>query len=180
MKTRATTILMQWWMACLVLMFFGNISWASDPIDKARIPANVMKAAEKDSKGRELVKAYADFDEGRMVYELRYSDGKRGWVEFNYEKDGTLIETETKITLDQVPPRVLKAIKMRAPNLIINTNHIEKAERYRKYASGKTVTIIWYEFDESDDIDRGEGKKCDVEVNEEGTVVVFEVEPQHN
>lgn len=36
----------------------------------------------------------------------------------------------TRITLDQVPPQVLDALKTRAPNLVINTNHIEKAERY--------------------------------------------------
>lgn len=39
--------------------------------------------------------------------------------------------------------------------------------------------LIWYEFDESQDVDRGKGKKCDVEVNADATVVVFEIEPQH-
>ena len=179
MKIKGLKIFLQCCMGCFILMFCAGLVWASDPIKKSKIPDAVMQAAEKDSQGRNLIGTYADFEEGRMIYELRYDDGKGGWVELNYEEEGTLIEKETRITLDQVPPQVLKALKTRAPNLKININHIEKAERYKKYSNGKAVTLIWYEFDESHDIDRGKGKKCDVEINAEGTVVVFEIEPQH-
>ncbi len=178
MKARGGKALLAFCAVFIALAVWAGMTWASPPVKKAKIPLAVVKAAEKDAQGRDLIETYADIDGGIMVYELRYDDGKGGWIELNYAGDGTLIEKETKIPLAQVPPQVLKALELRAPNVKINPDHIEKAERYLKYPDGTAVTLIWYEFDESQDPDRGEGKKCDVMVSAEGSFVAFEVEAQ--
>ncbi len=171
--------LIQFFIGFFVLVFNSTFLWASEPIEKKKIPAAVLSAAEKDSKSLKLIEVYSDSGYGRTIYELRYDDNKGGWIEFDYEENGALIAKETRITLDQVPPPVINALKLRAPKLKINKDNIEKSERYNRLPNGKTIEQIWYEFDESDDLDRGEGKKCDVEVSSDGTTVLFAIETHH-
>ncbi len=162
----------------LVIMFLTltTSAWSSVLIEKTKIPTAVLKAAKKDSNGYKLIETYFEQERGIIIYELRYKNND-SWIELNYNQDGILIEVEKKISIVDVPDNILNILKLRVPNAIIDPNNIEKSERYTYTPKGERITQIFYEFDESDDIDRGKNKKCDIEISADGSEFIIAIEP---
>ena len=77
MKARGGKALLAFCTVFIALAVWAGMTWASPPVEKAKIPLVVVKAAEKDAQGRDLIGTYADIDGGIMVYELRYDDGEK-------------------------------------------------------------------------------------------------------
>lgn len=158
----------------LVLTFHLSSSVrASTPIDIEKVPEIVQQTAALYTSGLSFLQAFSESHDGIVRYELRYQDGKKGWIEFDFDAKGRLLEKETQVTLDQVPAAVKQALKRHAPNFKPNLENIEKSERPHVQANGHLTYIIWYEFDEGTD---KEGDKVDVEIDEGGNRVLFEVE----
>ncbi len=85
-------------------------------------------------------------------YEVEFTkDGKE--VEVNFAPDGTLLQTEYEIDVDDVPDAAMKAVMTKFPNC-----EVEEAERV-EYPNGQVV----YELD----------LKFEIHVTPEGTVVAI-------
>lgn len=86
-----------------------------DLIDLSEVPVVVAQAAAKLVPDARWTKAEKDAEDGRAVYELKGTNAKGQAVEAKIRPDGTVIEVETKLTLDEVPVAVTAALKASHP-----------------------------------------------------------------
>jgi hypothetical protein len=130
------------------------------PIDMAKVPAAVKKAAEKAVPGGKLTKAATETEDGKTIYELSGTDAKGHEVDVSLTAEAVVIEVETVIPMSEVPKVVSDALKAKAKEITIS-----KAETVTK--EGK---ITAYEFAGKN----AAGKSVEVSVTPDGKTVKVE------
>ncbi|MGX2030299.1 MULTISPECIES: PepSY-like domain-containing protein [Methylocaldum] len=89
---------------------------AHEPLlNKQDVPQAVLAAFQKDHPAAKGVKYEEEVLDGKEAYEIAYRDEKGQERSEVYSADGTLVETEKVIKLDELPESVLQAVKSAHP-----------------------------------------------------------------
>jgi len=128
------------------------------PLDQ--VPPAVRATADKTVPGVKWEKAETETEQGQAVYELKGRDSSNREVEVEVTPEGTLVEAETEIPLEEVPIVVREALKARLPNF--------KPEEIESVSKG--IGPSGFEFE-----GRGErNKKIEVFISADGSQVTVE------
>lgn len=90
------------------------------PIDLAKLPAKVKKAANDAVPGAKWKEAFTDEDEGKVFYTLEGTDAKGRNVSVEVTAEGKVNEVETEIPLKDVPKVVMDALRAKMPKFKIS------------------------------------------------------------
>jgi uncharacterized membrane protein YkoI len=89
---------------------------AHEPLlNRQDVPQAVLAAFQKDHPTVKRVKYEEEVIDGKDAYEIAYFDEKGQERSEVYSADGTLVETEKVIKLDDLPDSVLQAVKNNHP-----------------------------------------------------------------
>jgi len=102
--------------------------------------------------------------EGLKVYEVELEQNGRE-VEVMLAPDGTLMEVETEMTVQELPELVAKAIENAAEGAIVN-----EVSKETTYAVVKLVELAQPQTSYEAELSR-EGAECEIEVAEDGTIL---------
>jgi hypothetical protein len=102
--------------------------------------------------------------EGLKVYEVEFEQNGRE-VEATLAADGTLVEVETEMTVEDLPGPVAKAIEKAAEGATI-----KEVEKEVTYAVVKLVKLDEPQTSYEAELSR-EGAKCEIEVAADGTIL---------
>ncbi|HYE34622.1 PepSY domain-containing protein [Methylocaldum sp.] len=125
-----------------------------------QVPPAVRAAADKAVPGVKWEKAETETEKGQAIYEMKGRDSLNREVEVEVTPEGTLVEAETEIPLEEVPIVVREALKARFPNF--------KPEEIESVAKG--VGSGGYEFEGRDE----RNKKIEVFISADGSQVTVE------
>lgn len=131
-----------------------------DEVDVSDLPAAVRKAADKALPKAEWSRAFKLAKSKHPIYQLQGKDARGRRVELESTADGRVIEYETRIAMDDVPPVVASALKARMPRF--KPDVIEEITK-----NGKVVS---YGFEGED----AEGKEVEVYLSADGKTVLNE------
>ncbi len=157
------------WVLCIVtglglLATVAATGWANDDDDEDRVsidqvPAAVKATILKEAKGGTVKEIERETEKGKTIYEAEIIiDGRK--IEIEVAADGTLLEREEEISLDQVPAAVKATILKEAKGAAIT--EVEKES-----SKGKT-------FYEAEWVVGG--KEVEIKVAADGTLLGREVE----
>jgi bile acid:Na+ symporter, BASS family len=111
-----------------VLMGAAKADEEKIPIDK--LPAAVLKAVKRKFPKAEIEKATREVEDGTTTYEVELEIKDRS-VDVALKADGTILEIEREVPIDELPKAVKKKLAARYPNA-----KIEKAEEVTKGEDG--------------------------------------------
>lgn len=158
------------WVLCIVmglslLAAVAATGWASgddeEQVSIDQVPAAVKATILKEAKGGTVKKIERETEKGKTIYEAEINiDGRE--IEIEVAADGTLLEIEEEVSLDQVPAAVKATILKEAKGAAI-------MEVERETSSGKT----FYEAEW-----RADGKEVEIKVAADGTLLGREVEEE--
>jgi hypothetical protein len=93
----------------------SNVTAQEKAIDKSKVPAPVLKAFQ-GSYPHATVKAYKkETEKGKTYFEIESVDGKTN-RDLLYASDGTVVEIEEAVEMNQLPEAVAKALKKDFPS----------------------------------------------------------------
>ncbi|MGX2039167.1 PepSY domain-containing protein [Methylocaldum sp. MU1018] len=138
----------------------GSGGSAEKNVSLDQLPPAVRTTADKAVPGVKWEKAETETERGQAIYELKGFDSSNRKVEVEVTPEGTLIEAETEVPLEEVPIVVREALKARQPNF--------KPEEIESVTKG--VGPSGYEFE-----GRDEGnKKIEIFVSADGSQVTVQ------
>jgi hypothetical protein len=148
----------------IAIVFLAAFATAGTAAEKERhipfrdVPPELKAAADKAVPGAKWDKVQQETEKGRTYYEFK-GKGSQGDREVEVEllSDGTLLQTEVEVPLDQVPAVVRDTLRQRWPNY--KPKEVKAVTR----ADGSQG----YEFEES----RMVGREFEVFVSGDGKIV---------
>ncbi|MBN2559608.1 MAG: PepSY-like domain-containing protein [Phycisphaerae bacterium] len=158
------------WVLCVVMAvglqgLFAGRGWASgndeERVSIDQVPAAVKATILKEAKNGTIKGIERETEKGQTVYEAEIIiDGKE--IEIEVAADGTLLEREEEVSLDEVPAAVKATILKEAKGAAIT-------EVERESSKGKTFyEAEWVEG----------GKEVEIKVAADGTLLGREVEEE--
>lgn len=132
----------------------GKKTWLPDVVKAA------IKASYPGAEIEEVEKEY----EGVKVYEVELEQNEKE-MEVTFAKDGTIVEVETEVSMESLPKAVAKAITEAAKGA-----KIKEVEKEVIYAVVKLVKLDTPKTVYEAKIIKN-GKKCEIEVAADGTVL---------
>jgi Putative beta-lactamase-inhibitor-like, PepSY-like len=111
-----------------VLIVAARADEQNVPIDK--LPSAVLKAVKRRFPKAEIEKAVKEVEGGTTTYEVRLEIKDRP-VDVSLKADGTILEIEREVPIDELPKAVKKKLAAKYPNA-----KIEKAEEVTKGEDG--------------------------------------------
>ncbi|CAI8942384.1 conserved protein of unknown function [Methylocaldum szegediense] len=127
-----------------------------------QVPPAVRATADRALPGVQWKTAKTETENGQQIYEMKGRDSADRAVEVEVTPDGTLVEAETEVPLEEVPVTVREALKSRLPNF--------KPEAVESVTKG--IGSSGYEFEGLDEAK----KMIEVFVSADGTQVTVEEE----
>jgi hypothetical protein len=92
-----------------------DVKPAKTDVEKTVLPETVIKAFETDNPDLSVDEFEKGEVDGKVVYEIETVEGEIQ-KDFVYAEDGTLIQTEEEISVDELPEEVAKAVKAAHPD----------------------------------------------------------------
>jgi hypothetical protein len=116
----------------LVVALFGTSAHADDKKPDACTPT-VKAAVFKAFPDATIDKCKAEKEHGQAIVEVKLTrkDGSR--IELDVGLDGKILQTEEKISVDKVPPAVMKAFAARYPKAKASAAEKQSAEKSTSY-----------------------------------------------
>jgi hypothetical protein len=144
---------------------FGSAPARGDdePVDLAKVPAVVRKAAEKAVPGIKLMEATKGTEEGQTTYTLSGVDAKGNDAEVEVTPEGKIVAISLEIRLQDVPKVVMSALRAKLKGYR-PTDVMAVYDGNRK--------LIEYFFEGKD----AKGKDVDVTVSADGSSVEIDDE----
>jgi hypothetical protein len=130
------------------------------PIDLAKVPAKVRKAAEVAVPGAKLTSAFKGVEDGATYYELSGKNPQGRAVEIEVTASGRVEAVETAISFREVPRVVLDALRAKMKGFKPETAEVVTQ-------GGK---LVGYEFEGEDP----QGDDIEVQVSPDGKQVEVE------
>jgi hypothetical protein len=132
-------------------------------VEMSQVPMAARLAALRAASEFKLDKAGIDIDEnGSVVYELKGKNAKGRQREVDVTAEGTLIEIEDEITMEEVPQAVKETLKRWLPNF--TPTFIEKSQRANFQ--------MWYEFEGK----APQGNELDIEISDDGERILIQTD----
>lgn len=154
-----------WKMVCFMVLIAAIVCVVTYAgANKVSLPAAVKAAIEKAYPGAEIEEAEVE-EEGLKLYEVELEQASGQEVEVTVAPDGTIVEVETEVAVENLPQAVAKAITQAGGGA-----KIKEAGKEVTYAVVRLVKLdtprITYEAELIKD-----GKTSEIEVAEDGTVL---------
>ena len=150
-------------MALACAMMYAAVYAGKHKGKKTWLPEAVKAAIKASYPGAEIEELEKEY-EGVKVYEVELEQNEKE-MEVTFAKDGTIVGVETEVSMERLPQAVSKAITEKAGGA-----KIKKVEKEVIYAVVKLVKLdapkTVYEAKFIKD-----GKKCEIEVAADGTVL---------
>jgi hypothetical protein len=138
----------------------GSASSGEKKVRLDQVPPAVRATADKAVPGVQWEKAAMETEKGQAFYELKGHDSSNRKVEVEVTPEGTLVEAETEIPLEEVPIVAREALKAKLPNF--------KPDGVESVTKG--IGPAGYEFDGRDE----RNNKIEVFVSADGTQVTVQ------
>lgn len=132
-------------------------------LELSQVPLAARIAAMQGAGGFKPEKAGIDFDEnGQVVYELSGKNANGRQREVDVTAEGTLIEIEDEITMEEVPQAVQETLKRWLPNFAPTLIELSQRRNFQR----------WYEFEGKGP----QGHELDVEISEDGERILIQTD----
>jgi uncharacterized membrane protein YkoI len=111
-------------------------STREEKVKMSQLPAAVAQAIKSNCPGCGIDKATREVENGVTVYDIEFKSGKG---EIALAEDGSVIDRETAVSLKDVPPAALEAIRKGASGAKVK--HVAKGEVHAELKDGQIIKL---------------------------------------
>lgn len=136
-----------------------------EKLKTSQLPAAVMEAIKKNCPRCSIDKATREVENGVTVYDIEF---KRGQGEIALVADGSVVDRETVVSLNDVPAPALEAIRQAASGGKIK--QVSKGEIHAELKDGQVIKLASPRYVYEAELEKGK-QFAEVEVTAEGQVI---------
>jgi len=131
----------------------------------SQLPAAVAEAIKKNCSGCSIDKASREIEHGVTTYDIEF---KRGQGEIAIAEEGSVIDRETPVSLNDVPAAALDAIRKGAAGAKIK--HVAKGEIRAELKNGQIIKLDAPRYVYEAELEKGK-QAAEIEVSSDGKVI---------
>src|SRR5262245_47057743 len=136
-----------------------------EKIKTSQLPAAVAEAVKSNCPGCGIDKATREVENGVTVYDIEFKGGKG---EIALAEDGSVIDRETAVSLKDVPPAALEAIRKGASGGKIK--YVAKDEIHAELKDGQIIKLSSPRYVYEAELQK-DNQVAEIEVTSEGQVI---------
>lgn len=143
----------------------GQDSVKEEKLKISQLPPAVVEAIKTNCSGCVIDKATRETENGVTIYDIEF---KRGQGEIALAEDGSVIDRETVVLLQDVPAAAQEAIRKGASGAKIK--HVTRGEIRAELKEGKIVKLASPRYVYEAELEKGD-QVAEIEVSSEGQVI---------
>lgn len=143
----------------------GQDSVKEEKLKISQLPPAVVEAIKTNCSGCVIDKATREIENGVTIYDIEF---KRGQGEIALAEDGSVIDRETVVLLQDVPAAAQEAIRKGASGAKIK--HVTRGEIRAELKEGKIVKLASPRYVYEAELEKGD-QVAEIEVSSDGQVI---------
>lgn len=140
-------------------------STKEEKLKTSQLPPAVLEAIKTNCSGCTIDKAAREVENGVTVYDIEFKQGKG---EIALTEDGSVVDRETAVRLEDVPAAAAEAIRKGATGAKIK--QVAKGEIRAELKDGQIIKLASPRYVYEAELEKG-GQRAEIEVSSEGQVI---------